>query len=138
MLSMCIQFTHLMSRRESFSINNFLFKTFLAIGDIKVVNKWYAKEFKKSRISSFYFLYYLLFFVLPFMSLFEFSFVPFDMRENDQQKKNVIEFVFEWKFTHYKILGRIGARVSYYCNENKLFFPSGIYGELFNALELQN
>lgn len=71
------------------------------------------------------------------MSLFEFSFVPFDMRENDQQK-NVIEFVFEWKFTHYRILGRIGARVSYYCNANKLFFLSDTSGELFNALELQN
>jgi len=32
-----------MSRRESFSINNFLSKTFLAIGDIKFVNQWRNK-----------------------------------------------------------------------------------------------
>ena len=71
---------------------------------------------RESRTSSFYFLYYLLF--LCFLCAVLFFFLC--SLWYDRQKKYIIEFVFEWKVTHYKILGRIEARVSYYCYVNKL------------------
>lgn len=114
-----------MSSRESFPINNFLFKTFSAIGDIKVVNKRNANVFWN--VTNFFFLLFLylllysifLYFLCAFFAIF-FPTYSFIWEKKWSAKKYVIEFVFEWKVTHYKILGRIEACVSCYCFVNKL------------------